>query len=376
MAEISQDARQPMIKSLYVENFRCFHKINLEDLGRFNIVVGKNSAGKTALLESLVLPAGRHDLVFRLRAHRGLMQPPLMASKAVYEALWRDLFFRFSQNATITISLKGTAENSRTLRVFYNPQNEAPLLIGFQTKDGGAATPKTEPWAIVPLTFETKVGIQTYPNTAVLDTSNPNPNVIGLRIVGTQPPAAPIGFLPTLAAYNLQQQFSDIDVKNQKGGLIAALKEVFPVIEDLSLQSTAGGMSDVYCTVAALPEKIPVALLSTGIHRFLAVLISIATTANGIILVDEIENGIFHENFEKAWRGIVRFCKQYNVQLFASTHSKECLEALAPLLAEDQDEFRLLRTEALEDGNHSVRIFKGKDFESALKTGVDPRQVN
>ena len=116
--------------------------------------------------------------------------------------------------------------------------------------------------------------------------------------------------------------------------------------------------------------------MSTGIHRFLAVLISIASTANGIILVDEIENGIFHENLEKAWRGIFRFCKQYNVQLFASTHSKECLEALEPFLAEDQNDFRLLRTEALEDGSHTVRVFKGKDFESALRTGVDPRQGN
>lgn len=242
-AEILQDARQKMIKSLYVENFRCFHKVNIEDLGRFNVVVGKNSAGKTALLESLVLPAGRHDLVFRLRAHRGLLQPPVMPLRAVYEALWKDLFFRFSQNATITISLKGTAENSRTLKVFYNPQN---VLIGFQTKDAGLTNPKTEPSAIIPLTFETEVGGQRYSNTAVFDTSNPN--ATGLRINGNQPPPAPIVFLPTLAAYDLQQQFSDIDVKNQKGRLIAVLKEVFPVIEDLSLQSTAGGIPDLYCT--------------------------------------------------------------------------------------------------------------------------------
>ena len=207
-----------MIKSLYVENFRCFHKLNLEDSGRFNVIVGKNSAGKTALLESLVLPAGRHDLVFRLRAHRGLMQQPLMPSKAVYEALWKDLFFRFSQSATITISLKGTAENSRTLKVFYNPQNEAPLLIGFQTKDSAAANLKTETSAIIPLAFETEVGGQRYSNTAVLDTSNRNPNIVGLKIMGNQPPPAPIMFLPTLASYNLQQQFSEIDVKNQKGG--------------------------------------------------------------------------------------------------------------------------------------------------------------
>ena len=109
--EIPHDAPQQMINSLHIENFRCFQKLDLSDLGRFNIIVGNNSAGKTALLESIFLPSGRHDLVFRLRGHRGLMQAPLMPVKPVYEALWRDLFFRFSQTGIIMISLQGTPEN-------------------------------------------------------------------------------------------------------------------------------------------------------------------------------------------------------------------------------------------------------------------------
>ena len=174
--------------------------------------------------------------------------------------------------------------------------------------------------------------------------------------------------------YNLAPQFSQIDVKKQKDRLIGALREVFPIVDDLSLQATFGGMPDLYCTVPDLPEKIPVGLLSAGIHRFLAVLISIATTANGVLLVDEVENGIFYGNLERVWQGIFWFCKEYNVQLFASTHSRECLEAVAPLLARNGDDFRLLRTEVSQDGTHSVRVFKGKDFEAALRTGIDPRQ--
>ena len=372
--EIPHDAPQQMINSLHIENFRCFQKLDLSDLGRFNIIVGNNSAGKTALLESIFLPSGRHDLVFRLRGHRGLMQAPLMPVKPVYEALWRDLFFRFSQTGIIMISLQGTPENSRTLRIFYNAKTEAPLLIGFAPKEGGTATPKTEPSAITPLTFDTEVLGQHYSNSAVFNTNSPMMgSMVGLTINGTQPPAAQIGFLPTLAAYNLTQQFSDIDVKNQKGQLITAIRKVFPVIEDLSIQSTAAGIPDLYCTIAELPEKIPVALLSTGIHRYLAILITIATQSNGVVLVDEIENGVFHENLEKAWSGIFHFCKQYNVQLFASTHSKECLDALSPFLAENAGEFRLLRTEATGDEGHTVKMFNGKDFQSALKTGVDPR---
>ena len=41
--------RSYMIESLEVENFRCFNKLSLDGLGKVNVVVGDNGAGKTAL---------------------------------------------------------------------------------------------------------------------------------------------------------------------------------------------------------------------------------------------------------------------------------------------------------------------------------------
>jgi len=47
-----------MIKSLRAENFRCFKEIEISELQRVNVVVGKNATGKTALLEAIRLALG------------------------------------------------------------------------------------------------------------------------------------------------------------------------------------------------------------------------------------------------------------------------------------------------------------------------------
>ena len=42
-----------MLDSLFVKNFRCFEELEINSLGRVNLIVGKNSVGKTTLLEAI-----------------------------------------------------------------------------------------------------------------------------------------------------------------------------------------------------------------------------------------------------------------------------------------------------------------------------------
>jgi AAA ATPase-like protein len=364
--EMPHDAPRPMINSLHIENFRCFPKLDLQDLGMINIIVGNNGAGKTALLESFFLPGGVHDLVFKLRLYRGLAAAPMVPVKAIYEAAWKDLFFKFSQVTPIKISLNGSESNSRTLSIYYSPQANTPLFVGFQPKENVANNPKPDPSSIIPLTFETDALGKKYVNNAIFD---PTGNFVR---TGEIPPLAAISFIPSTIQFPTAQPFSELDVKNQKGKLVRILKDVFPIIDDLSLQYT-GGVPEVYCSTPTLSEKIPVGLVSNGIHKLLTILLGIANRENGVLLVDEIENGIHFESLGKAWSAIFKFCKEYNVQLFASTHSLENLKALIPFLNEEKNNFRLIRLKTLEDGSHTAQISKGGDFAAALETGTEVR---
>ena len=44
-------------------------------------------------------------------------------------------------------------------------------------------------------------------------------------------------------------------------------------------------------------------------------------------MVDEIENGIYYLVLPQVWRGLAQVAETMNIQIFATTHSGECLEA-------------------------------------------------
>ncbi|MCB4782010.1 MAG: ATP-binding protein, partial [Sulfurovum sp.] len=56
------------------------------------------------------------------------------------------------------------------------------------------------------------------------------------------------------------------------------------------------------------------------------------------ILIDEIENGIHYTNLDKLWEIILTISEKQNVQVFATTHSKECIESYARVAKRLEDE--------------------------------------
>ena len=152
-----------------------------------------------------------------------------------------------------------------------------------------------------------------------------------------------------------------------------SLKHVFPNITDLSVEILPGGITALYCSTKELEEKIQLGLVSTGINKLMLLLLYIASSPNGVVVVDEIENGFYYKALPKVWDAVCFFCKKYDVQLFASTHSRECLDALKPFMKESEADFRLLRAEVSKENVHAIRVFNGGDFEAALETGTELR---
>jgi hypothetical protein len=365
--EISHDAFQPMIRSLHIENFRCFSKLHIEDLGLINIIVGNNGGGKTALLESLFLPGGGPELVFRLRQYRGQAQLPVSYTKNAYEMFWKDLFFKYSQNLNVQIELKGSPENHRALRIFYNSQTPMPL---FPQKGGSVQNLKGDTNAIIPLAFETKFGDgKTFLRQLAL---TPDGNFIPM---GSTAPPALVSFLPAsfmISPEEVARQFSELRKSNKESHVCGVIQNVFPQITELSPE-VEGANFTMHCLRPGMKEKIPISLVSNGIQKVISICMSIASQPKGMVLVDEIDNGIYYKSMPEVWQAMFEMCKTHECQLFASTHSLECMQFLLPLLSNNPECFRLLRAEESEDGTHTVRIFKGENFAAALETGTEIR---
>ncbi len=56
-----------------------------------------------------------------------------------------------------------------------------------------------------------------------------------------------------------------------------------------------------------LGRLLPVRLMGDGMSRIFSIALAIASAPGGIVLVDEIENGIHHSVMEKVWKAIGAF---------------------------------------------------------------------
>jgi hypothetical protein len=184
----------------------------------------------------------------------------------------------------------------------------------------------------------------------------------------------PLSFLSTaslLNPNNTASPFSDLSKKRQLGTVLEAMQALYPQIEDLSLEIDFG-RPIVFASVKNLNEKIPLGALSGGINRFLGYLVSIATRHKGIVLIDEVENGIYFRKLPEMWIHLRDLCSKNDTQLFVTTHSKECLECLLPAIDGCEDKFMLLRAEQ-RDGVYRIVQFSGANLEAALEEGFEIR---
>ena len=117
---------------------------------------------------------------------------------------------------------------------------------------------------------------------------------------------------------------------------------------------------------------IPVQLMGDGISRILSLALAIASNPSGIVLVDEIENGIHHSVMEKVWKALGAFALSYDVQIFATTHSYECIGAAYRAFEyDDEDELRLFRIEKDGQSKYKAVKFDRERLKSVLEFNME-----
>jgi len=131
-------------------------------------------------------------------------------------------------------------------------------------------------------------------------------------------------------------------------------------------------VASVYADLPHLGQRLPLSLVSAGINKFVTVLSAILTRPNGVVLIDEIENGFYYETFPHLWKAVVKLATTCQTQVFVSSHSIECIRALLPILKSNPSDFMLLRAER-ENGASGVTAVQGDFFEAALEQNFEIR---
>ncbi|MEZ5401844.1 MAG: AAA family ATPase [Bryobacteraceae bacterium] len=77
----------------------------------------------------------------------------------------------------------------------------------------------------------------------------------------------------------------------------------------------------------------------------LALAVAIAKCRGGILLVDEIDTGLHYTVLSRMWRLISRAATEFDVQVFATTHSYDCIYSLAQICSTSDGSVTIQRIE-------------------------------
>jgi hypothetical protein len=131
------------------------------------------------------------------------------------------------------------------------------------------------------------------------------------------------------------------------------LTVVEPRLRQIEPYSGPGGAT-LYGDIG-LSEMLPLGLLGDGLSRLTSIILKIANAHQGLVLVDEVDNGLHHSVIEKVWAAIGAAARLFDVQIFATTHSWECIQAAHRAFeASGRYDLRLYRLDRLEDGIRAV----------------------
>lgn len=365
-----------MYTSFSTYNFRGFRSLSVGPLDRINLIAGKNNAGKTALLEALWLHHGpdHPESATAIDQFRGLTD--LEPSEFLL-----DLFHNFDRNTVIQFVANGTwGKGTRQLHISLTPRTTRELPLPSQSPSesslpsASSAVPASNDELVFSYINETNRKSTTK---AWLAQTQLAPNISGLSIQtsGERLPQRPVGiFLSSRRISNQTddaQRFGQLERSRKERDILDALHEIEPNLSRLTvipIQNRPVVFGDI-----GLERLVPIALLGDGMNRLMSLAIAIASFPGGMVLIDEIENGLHHGIMNRVWKTIGTLARRYDVQIVATTHSWECIKAAHEAFGEmEVYDFRLHRLDRM-DYDVRVTTYDRETLDAALAAEMEVR---
>ena len=127
--------------------------------------------------------------------------------------------------------------------------------------------------------------------------------------------------------------------------LVEALRIIDPQISAVSMVGGNVRSRERTAIVRAdnIPRPVPLRSFGDGVNRLFAIILALVNASGGILLIDEFENSLHYSAQLDAWRMIFRLAKELDVQVFATSHSWDTIEAFQKATSEAPEEGALLR---------------------------------
>jgi predicted ATPase len=127
---------------------------------------------------------------------------------------------------------------------------------------------------------------------------------------------------------NLGELWDQLVLTPQEREVTEALRALDPQIERLAFLSEG---RRIFLKLREVDQRLPLGSLGGGVRHLLALMLHLISAPGGVVLVDEIDTGLHYTVMVDMWRLVMEAAKKLDVQVFATTHSLDCVRALARL---------------------------------------------
>lgn len=317
-----------MLDHIHIENFRLFKNLDIPKVGQVNLITGKNNSGKTTLLEALrihaVVTAKEtasaffliDSVVYSILRERGDLNGDILSAR---QSLFHD------KNTNLPIRINYETE------ITFKSKNKGQLML----KDGDSQ-------------FE----ISYEPTTFMSKDSR---------------------FIPANFELSNVRLWQKIELTEKEDKVLEVLHIIEPNIERISV-SEADGTAKV--RLKDSPKPLPLKNFGEGMNRLLTVALGLVSAENDMLLIDEIDLGLHHSVQRLLWEIVFQKAKDLNVQVFATTHSSDCVQAFSdvankPEYAGMGNYIRLQRSK--KDGDIVAVDYEMEVLESAIDLNLETR---
>jgi hypothetical protein len=370
-----------LITSLAIDGFRALADLKIDGLGKVNLVTGKNNSGKSTLLEAIRILAtgGSLQTLYEILDYREELASSNDAERTYQPtdlAPFCSLFTGFPNLASSTqgfsISAKGALPPSMsslsaginwfirtrdpergTLSYEQAPGDMFDDVDGFPALDLNIAGRKR----VVPLD---RLG-RRFP-------TRPDADVAPVPCVYLDP-------FSSRASSRMGALWDAIALTDAEQEIVKALRVISADITAVSMigsdeRGPRARMAIAKSTHYASP--VPLRTFGDGVNRLFGVILSLCSARNGLLLVDEVENGLHYSVQTDIWRTIFRLAKDLNVQVFATSHSWDCVRAFQEAASESPEDGVLLRL-SRKDGKIIPTLFTEQELEIVTRDRIEVR---
>lgn len=343
--------------SILIEGFKAIDDLKIDSLAPMNLLTGDNNVGKSTILEALYIYAfgGTYNVLSQVAFDRtncsrttrfdddGEFNRSLMASFFKNWKLELGQTIRISAEAKISFEMsfvyfyeeeQGADEGRIYRRHIVRNEGDLEKSNSFDLKDAIFIEVENE-GTLIPLSGRSN-------RKKDLDLKN-------------------IQFIRTSSFSNEinARLWDNITLTDQEVDVINALKIIEPDIKGIAFLEEPvrsylleGHRRVPYITYNSKPGRFPLSVMGDGMNRILALVLGLVNSANGLCLIDEIENGIYYRRQPDLWKVIAHLVEKLNIQLFATTHSNDCIKSFADVAVEGNA--KLIRLEKREKGIKAV----------------------